>query len=291
MTQHHYIVLEDVSHWYGDLHALEDVTLSVQAGEFATIIGPSGCGKSTLLTILSGLIRPSQGRVLVGGKDLYASRSNAIRVGYIFQEPRLLPWKTVRENVLFALRSSGIPPVEWDERVDHHLAQVGLQDFKDAWPLTLSGGMRQRVSIARTLAIDPTYILMDEPYSTLDEMTARVAREDLLRLWRETRKTIIFITHSISEAVFMSDRVYFMTPRPGSIFRRLSIDVPRPRDYESLDLARIEADVVKEVLAEWGYSSRDQGPHAVGPSPGPHVAQPESVRPGVGIAPLPPAGA
>ena len=258
MPEQQYIVVDGVTHYYGELKAVEQVTFAVERGGFASIIGPSGCGKSTLLTILSGLMRPSEGRVLVDGRDIYGPHNDAIRVGYIFQDPRVLPWKTVRENLLFALMPSGIPKDQWEDRIDHYLGLVGLEDCKDAWPLTLSGGMRQRVSIARTLVIDPTFILMDEPYSSLDEMTARVAREDLLRLWQETRKTIVFVTHSISEAVFMSDQIYFMTRRPGTLFRRLDIDVPRPRDYESLELARIESEVVKDVLERWGYRGRGQ---------------------------------
>jgi NitT/TauT family transport system ATP-binding protein len=261
-TDQQYIVVDDVAHSYGELKAIEHVSFAVARGGFASIIGPSGCGKSTLLTILSGLMRPTEGRVLVDGRDMFGPRNDAIRVGYIFQEPRVLPWKTVRDNLLFALTPSGIPKNEWDDRIEHYLQLVGLQDFKHAWPLTLSGGMRQRVSIARALVIDPTFILMDEPYSSLDEMTARVAREELLHLWQETHKTIIFVTHSIGEAVFMSDHIYFMTRRPGTVFRRLDVGVPRPRDYDSLELARIESDAVKDALDQWGYRGREQLPAA-----------------------------
>lgn len=240
---------------------LNDVSLEIARGEFVCILGPSGCGKSTLLNVLSGLMPPGQGRIKVGGVDLYggAAKGSHARLGFVFQDHRLLPWRTVRDNIAFALRAAGIPRGEHDAIIDRYLRMLHIREHIDAWPLNLSGGQRQRVSIARALAIDPLYVLMDEPYSTLDEVTARAMREELLQVWADSGKTIIFVTHSIREAVFLADRVFAMTANPGRLYRTIDVDIPRIRSYTDVRLAEIEAELIEDLLVEWGMASKKNG--------------------------------
>lgn len=259
-----YIEVQDLSYWYPEsgVPALEAVSLSVQRGEFACIVGPSGCGKSTMLTILSGLSTPQQGRVSVAGEVLHEGGKRLTRemprCGYMFQDSRLLPWRTVRQNIDLALKAEGVPSAEWDGIVERHLAMLRLDGHAESWPLNLSGGQRQRVAIARALAVDPAYMLMDEPFSTLDEVTARFLRRELLEIWRRTGKTILFVTHSIREAVYLADTIFLMTKGPGKVFGTRRIDVPRPRSYEDPKLTEIEGEVIAEVLERWGYYEEDE---------------------------------
>ena len=237
--------------------ALDGFTLSIERGEFACILGPSGCGKSTLLGILSGLFTPQRGRVTVDGTLLYEEGRRVTReapaMGYVFQDPRLLPWRKVRQNVELALRAARVPQSEWDERVQRYLDMCGIGRLAGSWPGNLSGGQRQRVAITRALAIEPTLVLMDEPFSTLDEVTARFLRRELLEVWERTGQTIVFVTHSIREAVYLGDNVYVMTAGPGKVLERRPIGVPRPRAYEDPHLTEIEADMVDWVLRQWGF--------------------------------------
>ncbi len=239
-------------HAFGMLAVLDGLDFEVMPGEFVCVIGPSGCGKTTLLHVLGGLVRPSAGQVAVGGCALEGGDGDP-RVGYVFQEPRLLNWRTVRENLRIALEARRVPPAECEPAIQAALRRVGLLEFQHAWPLTLSGGMRQRLSIARALAIRPDYLLMDEPFSALDEMTARVMRRELLLLLQETPTTVLFITHSISEAIFLADRILFLTRRPARIFKELAVPLPKPRDYGSPELYALEGEIVREALAAWGY--------------------------------------
>jgi NitT/TauT family transport system ATP-binding protein len=239
-------------HAFGDLAVLDGLDFEVLPGEFVCVIGPSGCGKTTLLHVLGGLLRPSMGQVAVGGRALEGGNADP-RVGYVFQEPRLLNWRTVRENIRIALEASRVPPAEWEPAIQGVLGRVGLLDFQHAWPLTLSGGMRQRLSIARALAIRPDCLLMDEPFSALDEMTARVMRRELLLLLRQMPTTVLFITHSISEAIFLADRILFLTRRPARIFKEFTVPLPKPRDYGSAELYGLEGEIVREALTAWGY--------------------------------------
>ena len=239
-------------HAFGPLHVLDGLDFEVAPGEFVCVIGPSGCGKTTLLHVLGGLVRPLAGHVAVDGRAL-GDPGAGPRVGYVFQEPRLLNWRSVAENLHIALRASRVPAAEWESSVQAALARVGLLEFQHAWPLTLSGGMRQRVSIARALAIRPEYLLMDEPFSALDEMTARVMRRELLTLLQESPTTVLFITHSISEAIFLADRILFLTRRPARIFKELTVPLRKPRDYGSPDLYALEGRVVHDALTTWGY--------------------------------------
>ena len=254
-----YIRIENLSYWYADtgVPAVRNVDLTVSKGEFACILGPSGCGKSTLLSILSGLFTPQRGSVHVDHKPIFEDgqrvAAEPVACGYMFQDARLLPWRTVRQNIALALKAAGHPEDTWDERIMSHLQMLRLDGYEDAWPLNLSGGQRARVALARSLAIDPAFILMDEPFSTLDEVTGRFLRAELLDLWQRTGATIFFVTHSIREAVYLSDHIYLMTAGPGEVFGRETIDLPRPRQYEDPRLTEIEGQLVDTVLEKWGY--------------------------------------
>lgn len=258
-TAQHFVQVENVEFSYGEDGpvALDNVSLSIDKGSFACLLGPSGCGKSTLLTILSGLATPSKGRVTIDGKLLYEDgrmvADSVPRLGYMFQDSRLLPWRTARQNIELALRAADIPKSNWRDIVDNYLEMCGIADYADAWPGNLSGGQRQRVAIARALAINPSSILMDEPFSTLDEVTARFLRRELLELWQRTGQTIVFVTHSIREAVFLAENIFIMTKGPGRILEERRIEVPRPRGYEDPALTKIEGDIVGSVLRHWGY--------------------------------------
>jgi len=214
-----------------------DLSFSITQGSFTSIMGPSGCGKSTLLNVIAGLLEPDEGTIHRDGVQIQPGN---FFYAYVFQEPRLLDWRTVGENIEFALRGKGIPPEEHDERIERYLEMVGLADDVDSYPQQLSGGMRQRVGIARALAIDPDILLMDEPFSSLDEFTAKELRQDLLEIWKETGKTIVFVTHNSSEAVFLSDTVLILDG-DGELFDHLSIDAPRPREVGDQALVETES--------------------------------------------------
>jgi ABC-type nitrate/sulfonate/bicarbonate transport system ATPase subunit len=227
------------------LTVIQDLNLDVAAGEFVCLLGPSGCGKSTLLSMIGNVDAPTKGEIYVNG-ELLRPGSTAPRIGFVFQSPRLVPWKTTWSNVRFSLETDGtIPRSEWDDRVGETLELVGVAGFKDAYPSQLSGGMQTRVAIARALAIRPEIILMDEPFSSLDEITGRRMRAELLDIWERVRPTVVFITHDMLEAVFLAERVVLLTPRPMSVYATFDIDVPRPRSY--MDEALFE--VQREVLA------------------------------------------
>jgi NitT/TauT family transport system ATP-binding protein len=228
------IDITDVSLSYraGDdeVKALDSVSLKVRAGEFISILGPSGCGKSTLLKAVGDLISPTSGNIAISGESPTTARKQC-QIGFLFQDGVLLPWKTVLENVTFlsGLARRG----KSKERAQSLIDLVGLRGFEKNMPHELSGGMQQRVSIARALMLDPILLLMDEPFGALDEITREKMNLELLRIWSETQKTVLFVTHSISEAVFLSDRVVVMTARPGRIQEVVDIDLPRPRSTEA----------------------------------------------------------
>jgi NitT/TauT family transport system ATP-binding protein len=231
--------LENVSKEYGTgtdpIRALDEISLEVREGEFLSIIGPSGCGKSTLFRIIGGLVRDWQGRILVNGVP---STSLNPSIGIVFQEESTFPWLTVLENAEFALRARGIPKSERRERALHLLKLVGLHDFAHRYPAQLSGGMRQRTAIARTLAAQPRILLMDEPFAAVDEQTRLLLGDRVLKIHHELKQTTVLITHNITEAVQLSDRVAIMTFRPGRIKRVLDIDLPRPRGSEMVSSER-----------------------------------------------------
>ena len=221
----------------GDTLALDEADLAVHDGEFISLIGPSGCGKTTLLRLVADLIQPTSGHLEVAGKSPEQARLDR-EYGYVFQAPVLYDWRTVEQNVTLPLEIMGFPRAERRERAARLLETVGLADFHDQYPWQLSGGMQQRVSIARALAFDPKIMLMDEPFGALDEITREALNLELLRLWDETRKTVLFVTHSISEAVFLSTRIVVMTPRPGKIETIIDVDLPQPRDADTRELPR-----------------------------------------------------
>jgi NitT/TauT family transport system ATP-binding protein len=237
--------LTDVSKTYGlnddrksTIVALSDIDLSVEEGEFVSIIGPTGCGKSTLFEIIGGLIDPSEGRLEIKGERIDGPSPH---VGMVFQNSSTFPWLSVLENVEFGLRMDGVSRAERRERAREMLELVGLSDFEDASPNELSGGMNQRVAIARTLVMDPDVILMDEPFGALDEQTRLILGGELLRIWRETGATILFVTHNISEAVQLSDRIAVMSARPGTFKAVVENDIPRPRDDETMSTEAFNA--------------------------------------------------
>jgi len=214
------------------LQALDGVDLDLGPGEFVSLVGASGCGKSTLLRILSGLLASDTGQVVVGGCDPLEARRSRHAFGFVFQSPNLLPWRTVLENVSLPLELGGIAATERKERSLDWIARVGLSEFAHAWPAQLSGGMKMRVSIARALAIRPRLLLMDEPFAALDDITRGKLQEDILRLRESERFTTLFVTHNVSEAAFLSDRVAVMTPRPGRIAREVPTDFGTRRDAD-----------------------------------------------------------
>jgi len=207
--------------------ALDNVSCEIPAGEFLCIIGPSGCGKSTLLHAIAGFVQGSSGETLQDGKSILHPGPDRI---VMFQEYGLFPWLTVAENVEFGLLAKGVPAAERKATVRKYLQLVKLEGFEQRLPHELSGGMKQRVSIARALAPDPAVILMDEPFAALDSLTRDILQEEILRIWESTRKTFVLITHNIEEAVFLGDRVIVMTARPGRIKAQIEVDIPRPRD-------------------------------------------------------------
>ena len=211
-------------------HALQPVNLTVREGEFVTLLGPSGCGKSTLLKMVAGLLEPSDGRLLLWRKPLGQLEASGHRLSFVFQEATLMPWARVQANVRLPLDLAGVARSEADARVDEALRLVGLDAFATSRPRELSGGMQMRVSIARGLVTQPTLLLMDEPFGALDEITRNKLDADLLDLWCQKKLTVIFVTHSIAEAVYLSTRVVVMAARPGRVVEDVAIDAPYPRD-------------------------------------------------------------
>jgi NitT/TauT family transport system ATP-binding protein len=207
--------------------ALRDVSLQVQAGEFISLVGASGCGKTTLLRIVDGLRPPTRGEVWVDGHPV--DRPGPDR-GFVFQQDGLFPWRTVLDNVIFGLEVQGKSKGDARKRADTLIRLVGLNGFEQHFPHELSGGMRQRANLARALTIDPDVLLMDEPFASLDAQTREIMQSELLRIWRSNRKTVLFVTHQIDEAVYLADRVVVMTSRPGQVKAVVDVDIPRPRD-------------------------------------------------------------
>ncbi|QOX62312.1 ABC transporter ATP-binding protein [Anoxybacterium hadale] len=209
--------------------ALNDVSLDIREGEFISLLGPSGCGKTTLLRIIADLLQPTSGSISILGQTPREIRMQQ-KYGIVFQNPVLYDWRTVRKNICLPMEIMGVPKKERTKRIDNMLELVGLQDFGTKYPFELSGGMQQRVGIARALALNPDFLLMDEPFSALDEFTREKLNEDLLNIWSKTSKTVIFVTHNIPESVFLSDRVVVLSPHPGRLSAVIDIDLPRPRE-------------------------------------------------------------
>jgi NitT/TauT family transport system ATP-binding protein len=243
------IELEDVTVSFGDVTAISGIDLRVASGEFVTLVGPSGCGKTTLLRTVGGLEEPTGGRVTVGGEPPEVAQANA-EVGFVFQQHTLLPWKTALGNVVFLREMAGKPPDR--EGAREQLRSVGLEGYEDARPAALSGGMKQRVAIARALHLGADVLLMDEPFGELDEITRDELGVGIRRLWRREGKTVVFVTHSVPEAVFLADRCVVMRDEPGRIEATFEVDLPTPRDESTFGSRAFQERVaeVRDVLHE-----------------------------------------
>ncbi|MGL5205952.1 MAG: ABC transporter ATP-binding protein [Acidaminococcaceae bacterium] len=248
------LVIDGVSKNFANAHGqkltvLEDINLTVAEEEFVALVGPSGCGKSTLLNLTAGLLEPSSG-------SIYFTETAADQVpavGIVFQETGLFPWRSVYDNIAFGLEAAGIPRNEQKEQISHYIDMVGLSGFEEAFPHHLSGGMRQRVGIARALVIKPDILLMDEPFSALDAQTRTIMQEELVALWEKTHLSTLYVTHNIQEAVLLADRVVLLSRRPGRINKILTIDIPRP-EREST----VHAPAINEyVRIIWEHISQD----------------------------------
>ncbi|MFS2077285.1 ABC transporter ATP-binding protein [Telluria sp. Tellsp131] len=249
MTAH--IVIDSVSKVFdGDgrrMVALQDISLEIPHGQFVCLLGPSGCGKSTLLNAVAGFAPPTAGRVLADGVPVAGPGPER---GMVFQEYALFPWMTVEQNVGFGLEIKGMARAQVAARVGELLKLLSLEDFAKRYPKDLSGGMRQRVAIARVLALDSPILLMDEPFGALDALTRRNLQDELLRLWAELKKTVIFVTHSIEEAIYLADRIVVMTYRPGTIKRDILVDLPRLRDPAAPEFNALKRELGLMVMEE-----------------------------------------
>ena len=225
-----------------DVRVLEDIALDVREGEFVCILGPSGCGKSTLLNIVAGFLTPTSGSVRIDGEEVRGPDPRRI---FVFQERGVFPWLTVEGNIGFGL--GRLPPGERERRIAHYVRLVGLEGFEKAYPHELSGGMKQRVEVARALAVDPDVLFLDEPFGALDSITRLVMRGELLRIWQAEQKTILFVTHDIEESVQLADRVVVMTARPARIRRIVPIDLPHPRDLSSRRYLELRDGIFEEI--------------------------------------------
>ncbi|WP_455185960.1 ABC transporter ATP-binding protein [Azospirillum palustre] len=235
--------------------ALQNIDLDIRKGEFVCLLGPSGCGKSTLLNAVAGFQPPTTGTVTVDGRIITEPGPDR---GMVFQEYALFPWMTVAQNVAFGLEIKGMSKPEIAERVEWLLQKLHLQDFRNRFPKDLSGGMRQRVAIARVLALDSPILLMDEPFGALDALTRRTLQDELLRIWEEVGKTILFVTHSIEESIYLADRIIVMTYRPGTIKRDVLVDMPRPRDGSAPEFNRLKRELSQMVMEEQQRFSQDE---------------------------------
>jgi NitT/TauT family transport system ATP-binding protein len=253
------VSLESVSYEVGPLRILDDVSLSVAAGEFLCILGPSGSGKSTILNLLAGLLRPTRGRLACGASEIVAASPDR---ALVFQDAALFPWLTVRKNVEFALRLQGLDAHDRADRSEELLRLVHLWRFEASYPHELSGGMRQRGAIARALASDPAVLLMDEPFAALDAQTREILQAEVERIWAATRKTVVFITHNVREAVRLADRVVLMGTRPGRILHERAVDLARPRDLNDPNVNRIAADLGRRIADEVEKVAKEEGDDA-----------------------------
>lgn len=231
----------------GILNTLEDVNLTVNPGEFISLVGPSGCGKTTLLNIVAGLEQPTAGKILKNNQQIKEAGPDRV---VMFQEAALFPWLKVTDNVEYGMKIAGIPAKERREKAMHYLQMVHLTKFATSYPHQLSGGMRQRVALARALAIDSDILLMDEPFAALDSQTRSILHIELQKIWEATKKTIIFVTHNVEEAVLLADRVIVMAAGPGRIKKEFKVELARPRDNNNVDLAFVVSSIMQELKEE-----------------------------------------
>jgi NitT/TauT family transport system ATP-binding protein len=245
------VVIENVHKVFSsgnrEIVALKGITLTISNGEFVSILGPSGCGKSTLLNAIAGFSLPTSGRLIANGVEVTLPGTDR---GMVFQEYALFPWMTVADNIAFGLKIKELPKREIREKVDALLGKLQLLDFRDRFPKDLSGGMKQRVAIARVLALDSPMMLMDEPFGALDALTRRNLQDELLRIWMEFRKTVIFVTHNIEESIYLADRVVVMTYRPGTIKQIVPVELSRPRDVTSPRFIVLQKELTDLVMEE-----------------------------------------
>jgi NitT/TauT family transport system ATP-binding protein len=223
------------------LVVLDHLSFDVKDKEFVCILGSSGCGKTTLLRLIAGLDVARAGSIILDGEEIKGPNP---KVGFVFQEYSLFPWRNVIDNIAFGLEMNGIPKEDRYRIAEHYLDLVNLSQFKNSYPSELSGGMRQRIAVARALALEPVLLLMDEPFGALDAQTRNMLQKELLDIWDKTRKTIIFITHSVDEAVFLADRIIVLTPRPGRICQIFPVELKRPRDRTSVEFAQVRRQVL-----------------------------------------------
>jgi len=247
----HKLELQHITKTYiteeGEMTALDGVNLEVKPAEFLCIIGPSGCGKTTLLRMVAGLDHPTSGTIILDGKEVICASPDR---GMVFQEFSLFPWRTVLKNVEFGLEISGMKEEERREIAEKYIVLVGLQGFENHYPYELSGGMKQRVAIARALATEPSILLMDEPFGSVDAQTRNILQEELLEIWARTKKTVLFVTHSVDEAVYLADRVAVMSARPGCLVKCLAVDIPRPRKRTSAEANEFRAKLLMWLSLE-----------------------------------------
>ncbi|MEK2646160.1 ABC transporter ATP-binding protein [Bdellovibrio sp. BCCA] len=230
-----------------DVVALRDIDFNISAGQFVCLLGPSGCGKSTLLNAIAGFSLPTQGEIRVDGKVVLLPGPDR---GMVFQEYALFPWMTVAENITFGLKIKKENSQKIENKLNELLKMLKLTDFRDRFPKDLSGGMRQRVAIARVLALDSPIMLMDEPFGALDALTRRSLQDELLKLWSELKKTIVFVTHSIEESIYLSDRIIVMSYRPGTVKKDIHVELPRPRNPASPDFNDLKREISQLVMEE-----------------------------------------
>ncbi|MGZ4921651.1 MAG: ABC transporter ATP-binding protein [Halobacteriota archaeon] len=237
--------LKDVTKVFDDFTAVDKVSFTASEGEFVCIVGPSGCGKTTVLRLVAGLLVPTSGSLSMDNAIISGPGSDR---GMIFQDYALFPWRTVQDNVAFGLEIKGVPKKTRKERVDRYLRLVGLSDFAARYPRELSGGMKQRVAIARVLANEPKVMLADEPFGALDAQTRRQMQEEFLNIWSSERKTILFVTHSVEEAIFLADRIVLMSAKTRSVKRIIPVELPRPRERLDAEFSTLHESILAEVM-------------------------------------------
>jgi len=255
------LIVNHLTYAFDSLVVLQDLSFQVNEGEFLCIVGPNGCGKTTLLRLIAGLTRPMAGGIRLNGQPVQGPGPER---GLVFQEYALFPWRSVRQNIEFGLEMRGLSPAVRRRISQTYIELTGLTGFEDYRPRRLSGGMKQKVSLARALANDPQVILMDEPFAALDCQTRNLMQEELLSLWEQEKKTILFVTHSVEEAVFLADRILVLTARPGRLYETITVDIPRPRNRVGPELYRLRGHIL-DVLAS--LVSKEQLLQAVYESP------------------------
>ena len=238
------VEVKNLTKYFGDLHVLDDISFNIKKGEFVCIVGPTGCGKTTFLNLLTRIYYPTKGDLYIDGESADPKKHN---ISFVFQEPSAMPWKTVEENLRFGLELKKLPKKEIDERVENIIKLMGLQDFRNSYPHQLSVSTEQRIIIGRAFAMNPDILLMDEPYGQMDIKLRFYLEDEVLKLWKETGATVLFITHNIEEAVYLAQKVMILTNKPATIKEVLDVDLPRPRDVTSPEFIKIRNYVTEQI--------------------------------------------